>query len=80
MFNNQLSNQQIQDQESDLSRCASEKVRREQVREQVLDRLWKIAKMAPETTRNSVSGRVKTLSITPKEQKEPKKIEFYRIL
>jgi hypothetical protein len=32
-------------------------------REQVLDRLWEIARMSPEATRNSVTGQVKALSI-----------------
>jgi hypothetical protein len=33
------------------------------VREQVLTRLWEIAKMSPELTRNSVTGQVKALSM-----------------
>jgi hypothetical protein len=32
-------------------------------REQVLDRLWEIAKLSPETTRGSVTGQVKALSM-----------------
>jgi hypothetical protein len=37
--------------------------RREQRREQVLDRLWEIAKLAPETTRGSITGQVKAISM-----------------
>jgi hypothetical protein len=49
--------QQLQEQES-------ERLRRKEVRrEQVLDRLWEIAKMAPEMTRNSITGQVKALSM-----------------
>jgi hypothetical protein len=49
--------QQLQEQES-------EKLRRKELRrEQVLDRLWEIAKMAPETTRGSITGQVKALSM-----------------
>jgi hypothetical protein len=56
--------QQLLDQESDLSRRALEKQRRQELRrEQVLDRLWEIAKMAPEMTRNSITGQVKALQM-----------------
>jgi hypothetical protein len=42
----------------------AEKLRRkEQRREQVLDRLWEIAKLGPEMTRNSITGQVKALSM-----------------
>jgi hypothetical protein len=37
--------------------------RRSLDREQVLDRLWEIAKMSPEMTRGSVTGQVKALSM-----------------
>jgi hypothetical protein len=49
--------QQLLDQESERLR------RRELRREQVLDRLWEIAKMAPELTRNSITGQVKAISM-----------------
>jgi hypothetical protein len=56
--------QQLRDQEADLSRRAEERQRQqEQRREQVLDRLWEIAKMSPEMTRNSITGQVKALSM-----------------
>ena len=56
--------QQILQQEADLSRLAVERQRsREQRREQVLDRLWEIAVMSPETTRGSLTGQVKALSM-----------------
>jgi hypothetical protein len=56
--------QQLLDQESDLSRRAGERLRRQELRrEQVLDRLWEIAKMAPEMTRGSITGQVKTLAM-----------------
>jgi hypothetical protein len=32
-------------------------------REQVLDRLWEIAKLSPETTRGSITGQVKAISM-----------------
>jgi hypothetical protein len=49
--------QQFLDQES-------EKLRRKELRrEQVLDRLWEIAKMAPEMTRGSITGQVKAISM-----------------
>ncbi|MGB8537074.1 MAG: hypothetical protein WCD57_11705 [Acidobacteriaceae bacterium] len=42
----------------------AEKLRRlEQRREQVLDRLWEIAKMGPEMTRGSITGQVKAISM-----------------
>ena len=54
----------IQQPESDLSRLAVEKQRgQEQRREQVLDRLWELAKLSPEMTRNSITGQVKAISI-----------------
>jgi hypothetical protein len=37
--------------------------RREQRREQVLDRLWEIAVMTPETTRGSLTGQVKAIQM-----------------
>ena len=56
--------QQLQEHESDLSRRAVEKLRRkEQRREQVLDRLWEIAALPAETTRGSITGQVKALSM-----------------
>jgi hypothetical protein len=49
--------QQVLDQES-------ERLRRQELRrEQVLDRLWEIAKMSPEMTRSSITGQVKALSM-----------------
>jgi hypothetical protein len=56
--------QQFLDQEADLARLAVERQRRQELRrEQVLDRLWEIAKMSPEMTRNSITGQVKALSM-----------------
>jgi hypothetical protein len=56
--------QQLLDQEADLSRLAVERLRRqEQRREQVLDRLWEIAKLSPEMTRGSITGQVKAISM-----------------
>ncbi|MEA2259534.1 MAG: hypothetical protein QOJ51_2359, partial [Acidobacteriaceae bacterium] len=56
--------QQLLDQEADLSRLAVERQRRQELRrEQVLDRLWEIAKMSPEMTRSSITGQVKALSM-----------------
>src|SRR5882757_5407157 len=56
--------QQLLDQEADLSRLAVERQRRQELRrEQVLDRLWEIAKMSPEMTRGSITGQVKALSM-----------------
>jgi hypothetical protein len=41
-----------------------EKLRRQELRrEQVLDRLWEIAKMSPEMTRGSITGQVKAISL-----------------
>ena len=37
--------------------------RREQRREQILDRLWEIAAMAPEMTRGSITGQVKAIQM-----------------
>jgi hypothetical protein len=49
--------QQVLDQES-------ERLRRQGLRrEQVLDRLWEIAKMSAEMTRGSITGQVKALSM-----------------
>src|SRR6266700_1223043 len=56
--------QQLLDQESELSRRAAERrCRLEQRREQVLDRLWEIAKLSPEMTRGSITGQVKAISM-----------------
>jgi hypothetical protein len=56
--------QQLLDQEADQSRLAMERQRRQELRrEQVLDRLWEIAKMSPEMTRSSITGQVKALSM-----------------
>jgi len=56
--------QQVLDQESDLSRRAVERLRRQELRrEQVLDRLWEIAKMTPEMTRGIITGQVKAPSM-----------------
>ncbi|MGB8535956.1 MAG: hypothetical protein WCD57_06050, partial [Acidobacteriaceae bacterium] len=56
--------QQRLQQEADLSRLAVEKQRRkEERREQVLDRLWELAAMAPETTRGSITGQVKAIQM-----------------
>ena len=49
--------QQLLDQESEKLR------RKEQRREQVLDRLWEIAKLSPEMTRGSITGQVKAISM-----------------
>ncbi|MEA2541215.1 MAG: hypothetical protein QOH35_2581 [Acidobacteriaceae bacterium] len=49
--------QQLLDQESERRR------RLEQRREQVLDRLWEIAKLSPEMTRGSITGQVKAISM-----------------
>jgi hypothetical protein len=49
--------QQIQQLESEKQR------RHEQRREQVLDRLWELAKLSPEITRNSITGQVKAISM-----------------
>ena len=37
--------------------------RKEERREQILDRLWELAKLSPEMTRNSITGQVKALSM-----------------
>jgi hypothetical protein len=49
--------QQFVEQEADRQR------RKEQRREQVLDRLWEIAKLPAEVTRGSITGQVKALSM-----------------
>ena len=56
--------QQLVEQEKDLSRLAVEKQRRrEQRREQVLDRLWELAVISPEMTRGSLTGQVKAIQM-----------------
>jgi hypothetical protein len=56
--------QQLVQQEADLSRRAVDGLRRLNLdREQVLNRLWEIANLSPETTRGSVTGQVKALSM-----------------
>ena len=56
--------QQLLQQEADLSRRAEERLRQqEHRREQVLDRLWELAKMSPEMTRNSITGQVKAIQM-----------------
>jgi hypothetical protein len=56
--------QQLLDQEADLARRAVERQRQKELRrEQVLDRLWEIAKLSPEMTRNSITGQVKALAM-----------------
>jgi len=63
--------QQLVQQEADLSRPSRRAAERavdglhrlNLDREQVLVRLWEIAKMSPEMTRNSVTGQVKALSM-----------------
>jgi hypothetical protein len=47
----------LQQQESEEQR------RKEQLREKVLDRLWEIAKMPPERTRNSITGQMKAIAM-----------------
>jgi hypothetical protein len=49
--------QQFLDLESDRQH------RKEQRREQVLDRLWELAKLSPETTRNSITSQVKAIQM-----------------
>jgi hypothetical protein len=49
--------QQLREQESQKLR------RKEQRREQVLDRLWEIAKLPAEVTRGSITGQVKAISM-----------------
>jgi hypothetical protein len=56
--------QQIAQQEADLSRHAVEGQRRLNMdREQVLDRLWEIANLSPDMTRGSITGQVKALTM-----------------
>jgi hypothetical protein len=56
--------QQLVQQEADLSRHAVEEQHRMNLdREQVLDRLWEIANLSPEMTRGSITGQVKALSM-----------------
>jgi hypothetical protein len=56
--------EQLVEQEADLSRLPADKHRRkEQRREQVLDRLWEIANLSPEMTRGSITGQVKALAM-----------------
>ncbi len=56
--------QQLVQQEADLSRRAVEELHRVNLeREKVLDRLWEIANLSPEITRGSTAGQVKALSM-----------------
>jgi hypothetical protein len=60
--------QQLVQQEADLSRRAVERAaddqhRRNLDRQKALDRLWEIAYLSPEKTRGSISGQVKALTI-----------------
>jgi hypothetical protein len=56
--------QQLVEQDTDLSRRAVEGLRRQnRWREQVLDRLWEIANLPAEATRGSITGQVKALSM-----------------
>jgi hypothetical protein len=56
--------QQLLEQEADLSRRAVEEQHRLNLgREQVLARLWEIANLSPEMTRGSITGQVKALSM-----------------
>ena len=56
--------QQLVQQEADLSRRAVEELHRLNLdREQVLARLWEIANLSPEMTRGSITGQVKALSM-----------------
>ena len=56
--------QQLVQQDVDLSRRAVEGHHRLNLdREQVLNRLWELASLSPETTRGSISGQVKALSM-----------------
>src|SRR5271155_585587 len=56
--------QQLVQQEADLSRRAVDGVRRLNLdREQVLARLWEIANLSPEMTRGSITGQVKAISM-----------------
>ena len=56
--------QQLVQQEADLSRRAVDGLRRLNLdREQVLTRLWEIANLSPEMTRGSITGQVKAISM-----------------
>jgi hypothetical protein len=56
--------QQLVQQEADLSRQAVEGLHRFDLdREQVLGRLWELANLSPEMTRNSITGQVKAVSM-----------------
>jgi hypothetical protein len=56
--------QQLVQQDANLSRRAVEEQHRLNLdREQVLNRLWEIAKLSPEMTRGSVTGQVKALAM-----------------
>jgi hypothetical protein len=56
--------ERLVEQETDLSRRAVEAPRRLNLgREQVLARLWEIANLSPETTRGSITGQVKAISM-----------------
>jgi hypothetical protein len=56
--------QQLVQQEADLSRRAVDGLRRRNLdREKVLDRLWEIANLGPDMTRGSITGQVKALSM-----------------
>jgi len=56
--------QQLIQQKADLSRRAVEGQHRLNLdREQVLNRLWELANLSPEMTRNSITGQVKAISL-----------------
>ncbi len=56
--------QQLVQQEADLSRRAVEQQHRVNLdRERVLDRLWEIANLSPDLTRGSITGQVKALTM-----------------
>jgi hypothetical protein len=56
--------QQLVEQETDLSRRAVDGLRQQNLwRQQVLDRLWEIANLPAEVTRGSISGQVKAISM-----------------
>jgi hypothetical protein len=56
--------EQLVQQEVDLSRRAVEELRRQNLgREQVLTRLWEIANLSSESTRGSITGQIKALSM-----------------
>jgi hypothetical protein len=56
--------QQLVQQEADLSRRAVEEQHRLNLdREQVLNRLWEIANLSPDKTRGSITGQVKALEM-----------------